>query len=283
MKTKLCMVMDFYFSEIHGGAEINAESLIDRFISQGYNIVKTKSELATVEFLDAHRDYVFIFSNFILLPERSKQYAIQNLKYFVYEQDHKYIKSRNPIKYVDFIAPKEERINIDFYSHAIKVMFLTKLSMNVFQLNTELNNLLNLESSVWRAGELEYFKQICNNKKSSKIAIMNSSNPIKRRSDCINLCKEKGWDYELIGDKNFKKFVEKMSKYEKFLFLTGHLETCARVVVEAKMLNLKVITNKKLIGAASEDWYLLSGEELINEMERISNSMPSKILETLND
>jgi hypothetical protein len=283
MKTKFCMVMDFYFSEIQGGAEINAESLVDRFVSQGYDVMKIKSELATVEFLATHKNYIFIFSNFILLPESSKQYARKNLKYFVYEQDHKYIKSRNPIKYVDFIAPKEERINIDFYSHAIKVMFLTKLSMDVFHLNTELNNLLNLESSVWRAEELEYFKQVCNNKKTSKIAIMNSSNPIKRRSDCINLCKEKGWDYELIGDKNFKKFIKKMSKYEKFLFLTGHLETCARVVVEAKMLNLKVITNKKLIGAASEDWYSLSGKELIDEMERISDSMPSKILEALND
>lgn len=283
MKTKFCMVMDFYFSEIQGGAEINAESLVDRFRDQGHEIIKIKSEQATVEFLEGHKEFVFIFSNFILLPENSKKYAIDNLKYFVYEQDHKYIKSRNPIKYVNFIAPKEERINIEFYGHAIRVMFLTKLSMDVFRLNTELDNLLNLESSVWRSDELEHLRKICNNEKINKIAIMNSSNPIKRRSDCIRLCKSKGWDYDLIGDKNFKKFVEKMSRYEKFLFLTGHLETCARVVVEAKMLNLKVITNKKLIGAASENWYSLSGEELIDEMERISFEMPDKILEVLND
>ena len=49
------------------------------------------------------------------------------------------------------------------------------------------------------------------------------------------------------------------------------------------MLNLKVITNKKLIGAASEDWYSLSGKQLIDEMEKISSGMPNKILETIND
>jgi hypothetical protein len=49
------------------------------------------------------------------------------------------------------------------------------------------------------------------------------------------------------------------------------------------MLNLKVITNKKLIGAASEDWYNLSGKQLIDEMEKISSGMPNKILETIND
>ena len=56
-----------------------------------------------------------------------------------------------------------------------------------------------------------------------------------------------------------------------------------RIVVEAKMLNLKVITQKKLIGAASEDWYSLSGEELIDKMELISSEMPRKILELLSD
>ena len=283
MKTKFYMVMDFYFSEIQGGAEINAESLIDRMTSVGIQINKMKSADVTVDFLSSNKDCVFIFSNFILLKEECKQFAINNLNYFVYEQDHKYIKSRNPIGYVDFVAPISERINIDFYSAAIKVLFLTKLSMDVFQLNTDLTNLLNLESSVWRRDELDYLKTICNNDKLNKIAIMNSTNPIKRRQDCISLCKKNGWEYELIGDKNFKKFLEKMSRYEKFLFLTGHLETCARVVVEAKMLNLKVITNKKLIGAASEPWYGLSGLELIDKMEEISSQMPQKILEALND
>lgn len=277
------MVMDFYFSEIQGGAEINAESLVDRFKSDGHEINKIKSSKVNVKFLQENRDFIFIFSNFIHLSEECKQFAINNLTYFVYEQDHKYIKSRNPIKYVNFIAPKEERINIDFYKGAVKVLFLTKLSRDVFQANTDLNNLLNLQSSVWRSDELSFLKKICSNQKNNKIAIMNSSNPIKRRVDCIRLCKKNNWDFELIGDKDFKKFLEKMSKFKKFLFLTGHLETCARVVVEAKMLNLKVITNKKLIGAASEEWYSLTGEELINKMEEISAKMPSVIIGALSD
>jgi|TARA_R100000027_G_C2239184_1_gene91447 hypothetical protein len=283
MKTSFIIVTDFYFSEINGGAEANAEALMDRFVDCDINITKTKSAHITVEFLKANRDKIFIFSNFIFLKEHCKNYAISNLKYFVYEQDHKYIKSRNPIKYVNFIAPKEERINIEFYKGAIKVLFLTKLSMEVFQKNTDLDNLLNLKSSVWRKKELEFLKEICDNEKNNKVAIMNSDNPIKRKQDCIETCRKNSWDYDLVSDRNFKNFLKKLSKYEKLLFLTGHLETCARIVVEAKMLNLKVITNKKLIGAASEEWYSLSGKELIDEMEKISSNMPMKILETIND
>jgi hypothetical protein len=283
MKTSFIMVTDFYFSEVNGGAEANAEALIDRFLDCDVEIRKMKCSQVTIDFLKKNKDKIFIFSNFIFLKEQCKKYAIENLKYFVYEQDHKYIKSRNPIKYVNFVAPKEERINIDFYKGAIKVLFLTKLSMDVFQKNTDLNNLLNLQSSVWRKEELEFLKQICNNDKINKIAIMNSDNPIKRRQDCIETCVKNGWDYDLVSDRNFKNFMRKLSKYEKLLFLTGHLETCARIIVEAKMLNLKVITNKKLIGAASEDWYNLSGKQLIDEMEKISSGMPNKILETIND
>ena len=212
MKTSFIMVTDFYFSEVNGGAEANAEALIDRFLDCNIEIQKMKSSQVTIQFLRNNTDKIFIFSNFIFLKEQCKKYAIENLKYFVYEQDHKYIKSRNPIKYVNFVAPKEERINIDFYKSAIRVLFLTKLSMDVFQKNTDLNNLLNLQSSVWRKEELEFLKQICNNDKIKKIAIMNSNNPIKRKKDCIETCEKNGWEYDLVSDKNFKSFMRKLSK-----------------------------------------------------------------------
>ncbi len=279
MKTRFIMVTDFFFDEISGGAEINAESLVDRFIEHGVKIDKMKSSNATLEFLSSNKDAVFIFSNFILLKEECKQYAIDNLKYFVYEQDHKYIRSRNPVGYKDFVAPKSELRNIEFYNGAIKVMFLTKLSMDVFIANTGLRNVLNLGSSTWRRDELEYIRTICNTSKQSVIAIMDSNNPIKRTDDCVDYCLKRDLKYELIRDRDFKKFLYKMSHFEKLLFLTGHLETCARIVVEAKMLNLRVITQKKLIGAASEDWYSLSGEELIDKMEEMSYNMPLRILE----
>ena len=49
MKCNMIMVMDFFFSEIKGGAELNAESLIDRFKENGINIQKVKSESLTIE------------------------------------------------------------------------------------------------------------------------------------------------------------------------------------------------------------------------------------------
>ena len=45
-----------------------------------------------------------------------------------------------------------------------------------------------------------------------------------------------------------------------------------RVILEAKMMGLKTITNK-LIGASYEEWYSLNGIELINEMRNKRKSL----------
>ena len=276
--SEFIMVMDFFFSEIKGGAELNAESLVARFNDSGIPINKFKSEHITVEFLKNNHDKNFIFSNFILLKPECKQYAIDNLNYAIYEQDHKYLKTRNPIQFVNFIAPKDQLTNIEFYKNAKTVFFLTKLARDVFVDNTGLDNVCNLESSVWTVEDLAFIRSVSDTKKTKNVAVMNSNNPIKRRDRCIEYCQENNLDFELISDPNFQTFMKKLSEFEKIVFFTGHLETCARILVEAKMMNLKVICPKKLIGAASEPWFKLSGTELIDKMEEISKKMPATVV-----
>ena len=277
------MVMDFFFSELKGGAELNAESLIERSFDLGFKIEKIKSDRLTIEFLSNNKDKKFIFSNFVGVPPECIAYAIKNLDYVIYEQDHKYIRTRNPIHFVDFIAPKEFRTYTEFYKSARKVFFLTKLAKDVFVANTELDNVCNLESSVWTKSDLEFIKQISDTPKTKDNAIMDSNNPIKRRERCIEYCKENNMEYELISDPEFKNFMKKLASYERLIFFTGHLETCARILVEAKMLNLKVTCPKKLIGAASEPWFDLTGIELIDRMEEISSNMPNVVMGCFND
>ena len=109
---------------------------------------------------------------------------------------------------------------------------------------------------------------------------MDSNNPIKRRLDCINYCKKNNIDYDLIKDADHKKFLEKLSNYSGIVFMTGHLETCCRVIVEAKMLGLKIITQRKLIGAYSEEWSSLNGVDLVEEIKSLSQNSVNIFLES---
>ena len=280
---KYVFVMDFFFSEFQGGAELNAETLAKSLEQNGIETELINSSKVTVDFMKQRKDDVFVFGNFILLSEESKKYAIDNLTYLIYEQDHKYLKTRNPIFFPNFKAPEDMLCNIDFFKGAKKNLFLTKLSKDVFVDNTGLDNVYNLGCSIWSKEDLNMMRQLCDSQKVDKVAVLDSDNPIKKRAKTIEYCKKNNINFELIKDKNYHKFLEKLSKYKKFIFFTGHLETCARILVEAKMLNVEVSYQKKLIGAASEPWFQLSGVELIDEVEKICNDMPFKVMEIVNE
>ena len=275
--------MDFFFSEFQGGAELNAETLANSLKENGAEIELINSSRVTVDFMKQRLNDVFVFGNFILLSEESKKFAIDNLTYLIYEQDHKYLKTRNPIFFPNFKAPKHMLHNIDFFKGAKKNLFLTKLSKDVFVENTELTNVHNLGCSIWSKKDLNVMRELSSNIKIDKTAVLDSDNPIKKRAKTIEYCKKNNISFDLIKDKNYHSFLEKLSKYKKFIFFTGHLETCARILVEAKMLNVQVSYQKKLIGAASEPWFELSGTELIDEIEKICEQMPLKVMGIVNE
>ena len=207
-----------------------------------------------------------------MLREDVKNYISKNCMFIIYEHDHKYLKKRNPIFYKDFLAPKKDIANLNFYKNAKTIVCLTKLAEDVLKKNTGLNNVSRIGSSVWTDEDLDFINSIRKTGKKDCYAIMDSDNPIKKRSQCIEYCNKNNIKFELIKDKNHQKFLKKLNEYKGLIFMTGHLETCCRIVLEAKMLNLKVITQKKLIGAASEESYLLNGEDLVNEIRQVSKN-----------
>ena len=269
MSNKIYLIADFFYKDFTGGAELNDYSLIKQFKKRGIEVEEVYCRDANLEFLEKNKDSRFIIANFVSLAPDRVRYIIDNIDYVIYEHDHKYLKTRNPIFYKEFIAPAEDLINYEFYENAKRVVCLTQLAFDVFTENTGLDNVSKIGASVWTDEDLDYISTLSETEKIGKYAIMDSDNPIKKREKCIEFCEAKGIPYDLIKDKNHRNFLQKLSNYEGLLFMTGHLETCCRVIVEAKMLGCKVIFQKKLIGAASEDWFELTGDELIKKIREI--------------
>ena len=80
-------------------------------------------------------------------------------------------------------------------------------------------------------------------------------------------CKTNKLDPDSIESNDYEEFLKIMSEYKRFLFIPTVLETFSRICAEAKMLNLSVMTNKKLIGFFSENYSSLSGDELISTLK----------------
>mgnify|MGYP003652638726 CR=1 FL=1 len=276
---QIIFVADFFYKDFTGGAELNDYSLIQRFRNKGVIVKEVHCKDLTIQYLKNNKELNFIVANFVSLSPETMDYMTNNLNYIIYEHDHKYLKTRNPIFYKNFIAPSSDIVNYEFYENAKSVVCLTDLAIDVFKKNTGLENISKMGSSVWKDEDLDYILSLSTNNKNNKFAIMDSTNPIKRTRDCVEYCQKNNIEYALIKDRNHRGFLEKLSHYKGIVFMTGHLETCSRLLVEAKMMNCKVITQKKLIGAASEDWFSMSGEGLVGKMREISQNSPNVFLE----
>ena len=67
---------------------------------------------------------------------------------------------------------------------------------------------------------------------------------------------------------------------KSLVFLPETPETLSRVIVEARMMNMGVVTNK-LVGAASEPWYSLKGHDLIKVFHDKRDEITDIVLENL--
>tara|TARA_R100000152_G_C6772161_1_gene198932 strand:+ start:1246 stop:2118 length:873 start_codon:yes stop_codon:yes gene_type:complete len=262
---KIIFLADFFRSDLLGGGECNDAVLINHILDSGYTLTTQKcSDLSAHDF---KKNNFFIVGNFISLSEENKK-LLQDEKYIIYEHDHKYIKSRDPSVYKDFLAPTGDIINHDFYRNALGVVVLSRICKEIIEKNLNINNVYNIGCSLWSDKKLNFIESLCNNPKNDKLAIIGSSNPIKNTALALQYCKKQNIEHAVIGPCEEKKLLEELSHYKGLVFLPQVLETFSRISAEAKMLNCKLLTKPKLLGFASEDIYSLSGIELITQMRK---------------
>ena len=263
---RIGFIADFFSSHLLGGAELN-DSVLLRHLKSEFEVISILSsevnidELKKIDFL--------IISNFCLLPEECKKFIENNCNYIIYEHDHKYVSTRDPSQFVEFKIPEKHIINLDFYKNAKKVVCLGQKQVDIISNNLKISNLHSISCSLWSEEKLQFLRKLSKkSQKTKKYAIINSNNQIKNTQKSIEFCKTRGLDYELLSSRDPFEFIERLSEFESLVFLPGVLESMCRLVVEAKMVNCKIITIPKLLGAAYEPWFDLNGEELVLKMKQ---------------
>lgn len=261
---RIGFIADFFSSHLLGGAELN-DSVLLKHLKSEFEVTAILSsevdpgELKNLDFL--------IISNFCLLSEKSKRFIENNCNYIIYEHDHKYVSTRDPSQFVEFKIPKKHIVNLDFYRNAKKIVCLGQKQVDIISNNLKINNLHSISCSLWSEEKLQFLKKLSKkSQKTKKYAIVNSNNQIKNTQKSIEFCRAKGLDYELISSRNPYEFIEILSKFENLVFFPSVLESMCRLVVEAKMVNCKVITIPKMLGASYEPWFQLNGEPLVSKI-----------------
>ena len=221
-----------------------------------------------------------IVSNFTSLSSENKSYLMSNSRYLIYEHDHKYIKRRNPALYKDYLAPKSEIINYEFYKKAAAVICQTEFHKNIIHKNLELNNIISVGGNFWTDNALEVMTLLESKKKKDRYSILNSNNKHKNTSWTRAYCERKNIPYDLVASTDYAEFLMLLSKNKTFVFFPQSPETLSRIVVEARMMGMKTVTNKH-IGAIQEPWFSLKGPDLIEYMRNKRQEISDRVLEVL--
>jgi len=261
---KCVFICDFYKTDLNnkGGAENNDSVLISLLEKDGFVVEKKYSSTVSPDFIEARKDKKFIVSNFVGLPQASKE-SLQDKHYIIYEHDHKYLKTRDPSKFTNFIAPKDQVINRDFYKNSKCVICLSNSQADSVKNNLDISNVESIGCSLWSQEKLDFISSISETPKEKECCIVESQNLTKGTYQAIQFCKQNDISYDLITSSDEKEFLRTLSKYKTLVFIPTVLESLCRLVVEAKMLNCKVVTKPQLLGASSEKWFSLNGKELI--------------------
>jgi hypothetical protein len=79
----------------------------------------------------------------------------------------------------------------------------------------------------------------------------------------------------------YSQFIEKLAEYDKFVFFPNTLETFSRIILEARMLNCKLVTNN-LNGCTYEEWFKSTkGSELVDFVDQKREEIANLISEEL--
>ena len=267
MNDKIILISDSFIDDFVGGAALNDEEIY-KLLSKRFDVQKIKSRYLYEGFVLENLDSFFIISNFFGINSVIRNLIQDKCKYILYCHDYKFVHHTNPALYPNFLIPQHELINVNFHKDAHRIICQTQFQKDIYDLNLKTpEKIVNFSGNLWSEEHLKLLGQLENVEKNSKCAIIDSDYPQKGVKESIQHCEKNNLEYEVIGDPEYSKFLELLSLYSTLVFHPSTPETCCRVILEAKMMGLKIITNK-LFGASYEEWYNLNGTDLIYKMRQ---------------
>ena len=280
MMNKIVFIADFFAKEIKGGAEIYDDILISLLREDSVKVITFKSSAITPKHINLYYKcgFHFIISNFVALPEPVKHLLTRYPNsYSLLEHDHKYIIERDPSAYKDFMVPSNRIINRVLYANAKNIFAQSKIHAEVISKNLQIHNVVSLGMSLWSKEQIALIRSASDRNKNVTAVIVQSENPIKNTDGAMKYCSEKEISYSLIGSVHYDEFLDQLARGYQFVFFPRVLESFNRVLLEARMLGCKIVTNN-LNGCTSEEWFKeYKGQELIDFVDAQREVVYNKI------
>jgi hypothetical protein len=252
-----------------GGGETCNKELINCLLKKGHSVEKIYSFFCSPDCISNSNSDIFIIGNFLKIPPETAE-SLKDKKYIIYEHDHKFLMSRNPSVYENFIAPKNEIVNYNFYKNSYKIVAQSSTHKKIIELNLGLNN-VEYCVNLWSEEDLINLESFQNIDKKYDACFMNHIYEQKNAKGAKDFCLKNNYNYISINhNTEHKKFCEILASSRNFVFFPKVFETLSRVCIEANCLNTDIIGNQN-IAYLLESWSSLRGLELINFLRESKN------------
>lgn len=273
----IIFLSDFFIDDFIGGAEASDEALIESL--HDASVVVKKVHCRNFENLHPKEDNFYIVSNFATLDQKWIDFLTKKCSYVIYEHDYKFLSQRDPAKYENNTPRDCDVVNLDFYMSAMCVFLQTMKHAEIYLSTTKLKNYEIIGGSLWTKSNLEILQKYANKEKIDKYAIVGYVAYNKGRQQAVEYCIDKKLDYEIVqSNRSFESFIEDLSKYKKLVFMPKCYESCSRITLEARMLNMGVVLNNNVPVKYEEYFNKTKGLELIEMMKNIPKIIAERII-----
>ena len=101
---------------------------------------------------------------------------------------------------------------------------------------------------------------------SGSIDCVGSNSWVKGVQESEDWCKENNLEYELVQNVPPGEFLQKLSSFKGLCFKPSGLDTCPRLVIEAKLLGCELSLNDN-VQHTNEEWFNLDYEGIISYLK----------------
>ncbi len=275
-KPEYFFVSDLFVDDYVGGAELSLETLINSGPSKKY--VKVRTSELTDQLIDNNKDAKWVFGNIAnLSSDMISKISDSGISYSFVEFDYKFCKHRNPELYkmvegttCDYKNTDRGSVMANFCNKANSVFFMSKKQMELHleSLPSLRKDNIHVLSSLF---DDDFFKFIDNVKqkvktKNDKWVVLGSRSWVKGLNETESYCKDKGYDYDVLWNLPYAQFLEKLAESKGLCFKPSGLDTCPRMVIEAKLLGCDLDMNE-LVQHTGEEWFDGSYDDIIKYLK----------------
>jgi len=259
----IIFVSDLFSSDHTGGAELTTDAIID---SSPYTVFRLHAKNVSEKLLSQGVNRYWIFGNFTSMNPALIPTIIANLKYSIVEYDYKYCKYRSTAKH-EKIEGKSCNCHNEMNGKMISAFFYGARSLwwmsdaqmekyhAIFPFLSQVKN--SVLSSVFNEEFFHFIAELSKESeglKRDKWIVVRSTSWIKGTESAVEHCKSENLDYEIVEGLDYSHLLRKLSTSKGLVFLPLGLDTCPRLVIEAKLLGCDLVINQNVQNSA-EEWF----------------------------